>query len=166
MSMIGAKAQFAPTAAPSLPHTSPSLVAIDTSSVAAIDSGEPRNVPSRTIPLAPFSRFAATSMGIATLLRSRLLYVTASSTEHGRYMTPPGVQTLSVASSASSEKFVAMPQKSWPTLSLVDSPASVDSTQAMPLSSRLKGAWRLDSRTAGYCSMLMGLSSLCHSPRH
>src|SRR5665647_3426677 len=106
MSMIGAKAQFAPTAAPSLPHTSPSLVAIDTSSVAAIDSGEPRNVPSRTIPLAPFSRFAATSMGIATLLRSRLLYVTASSTEHGRYMTPPGVQTLIVSFSASSTTLI------------------------------------------------------------
>jgi len=69
-------------------------------------------VPSWTIPLAPFSRFAATSMGIANFSRSRLLYVTASSVVHGRYMTPPGVQMLSVASSASSEKFVAMPQKS------------------------------------------------------
>ncbi len=160
MSMIGANAQLAPTAAPSLPQTSPSLPAMATSPVAPIDRGEPRNVPSWTMPLAPFSTFAATSMGMAIFSRSRLLSVTASSVVHGRYMMPPGVQTLSVASSAASVNPLAMPQNSWPTLAFVSRPASVVSTHAMSSSSRLNGALRMDSRTAGYCSTLMQ-SALC-----
>ena len=90
MSMMGANAQLAPTAAASRAQASAILVAICTSSVAAISMGEPTSVPSATIPLPPFSRFAAIRRG--TLLRTRSAWVaaTARAVDTTRYMQPPG----------------------------------------------------------------------------
>ncbi len=73
----------------------------------------------------------------------------ASSIVQGRYMMPPGVQTARVSSSPRSVRSMPIPQKSWPTFSTVERRARVDSTQAIPPSSRLKGACRMDSRTVG-----------------
>ena len=98
MSMIGANAQFAPTAFPSRAQRIPSLRAFSTSSVAAISKGAPTKVPSFTIPLPPFSKLAAINIGILHFLRNRLVAFTASSAEQGRYMTPDG---FSVSNSSS-----------------------------------------------------------------